>query len=55
MRGKPRIIAAHLHPPGRRASYMEAHGRFKMTPLRHHAFVAAILFAARTLKKGETK
>jgi len=26
-----------------------------MTPLRYHAFVAALLFAARTVKKGEKK
>jgi len=26
-----------------------------MTPLRHHLFVAAMLFAARTLKKGNRK
>jgi len=26
-----------------------------MTPLSYHAFVAALLFAARTLKKGERK
>jgi len=27
----------------------------KMTPLRYHAYVAAMLFAARALKKGERK
>jgi len=26
-----------------------------MTPLKYHAFVAALLHAARTLKKGEGK
>jgi len=26
-----------------------------MTPLKHHAFVAALLHAARTLKKGDQK
>jgi len=26
-----------------------------MTPLRYHLFVAAMLFAARTLKKGNRK
>jgi hypothetical protein len=34
---------------------MRAFGRVKMTPLRYHAFVAAMLFAARSLKRGEKK
>ena len=55
MRGKPRIIAGHLHPAGRAEPYIAATREVKMTPLKHHAFVAALLHAARTLKKGDQK
>jgi hypothetical protein len=34
---------------------MPASREVKMTPLRYHAFVAALLHAARTLKRGDRK
>jgi hypothetical protein len=52
--GKPRIIAFGCIRPRPTARISGITGG-KMTPLQHHLFVAAMLHAARALKKGNRK
>jgi hypothetical protein len=52
------LRADYSRPPAssrRRASVYGSTREVKMTPLKYHAFVAALLHAARTLKKGDQK
>jgi hypothetical protein len=53
--GEAADYSFRLHPSSGGRPYMRHQREVKMTPFRHHAFVAAMLFAVKALKKGEKK